>query len=493
MFDNLKKRWFRDATGDFEQGGEVNEQTRTRNGTITTVSFILLALAALAVYKATRPAKPIVEQKTSSPVEFGTIVEPDFTEKDNQSALSLQQNTISLLEKKLNKLNSTLQSLSTDTESKIVKAKEETKRLVEQEVRRESQQAEQRLKDRIKELESTAPTKSNNNQRGANQQTVNEASTFGARKLPPQPTTYSDNNPNIAEMQYKGAEQAAFAKDTFDSHDFHWEEAESERERKTTENYVPTGTFVTAVVTGGADANAGVLGQGDTTPVVFQTVNKGILPNGQKSHLNDCTITASAYGEISSSRGIVRTNRMSCILPNGDILDLPIKGTAFNFGRNGIRGTTILKNGKIVQMAGIAGILTGLGETGKSLSQTTSTSALGSTQSVDGGDALLNLLGNATSSVGSKLADYYIKLAELYHPIVEINPGALVNIVFLDGFPLDPVKAEEYERKLSEQTAQQTNSNQILDIITNTPLNPLANDIKKQGIDMPPTPFGLKQ
>ncbi|MFA0125844.1 conjugal transfer protein TraB, partial [Vibrio sp. 10N.261.48.A2] len=88
------------------------------------------------------------------------------------------------------------------------------------------------------------------------------------------------------------------------------------------------GTFVTAVVTGGADANAGVLGQGDTTPVVFQTVNKGVLPNGKKSHLNDCTITASAYGEISSSRGIVRTNRMSCILENNEILDLPIKGTA---------------------------------------------------------------------------------------------------------------------------------------------------------------------
>ncbi|MFA0125548.1 TraB/VirB10 family protein, partial [Vibrio sp. 10N.261.48.A2] len=132
------------------------------------------------------------------------------------------------------------------------------------------------------------------------------------------------------------------------------------------------------------------------------------------SRLKDCSITGSVFGEISSSRGIVRTNRLSCIFEDDEIIDVPVKGTVFNFGRNGIRGTTILKNGKIVQMAGVAGILTGLGETGKALSATTSTSALGTTSSIDTDKAALNLLGEATSSVGEKLADYYIQLAELY-------------------------------------------------------------------------------
>ncbi|MEZ8862557.1 TrbI/VirB10 family protein [Vibrio sp. 10N.247.311.51] len=493
MLSKLKKALFRDAQGGFEEGGEVNEQTQTRNKNITIISAVLLALAAFAIYQATRPDTSNQAHQAAPPAEFGTIVEPDFTEKDNQSALSLQQNSLSSLEKRLEDAISQLSALSKETESKIEKAKIETKRLVEQQVRKESQQTEARLKDRIKELESQPlPGMSQAALNPQHPTTVNTPVTFGARNLPPRPTPYSDNNPNIEEMQYNGPEQAVFAKDVFDSHDFFWEESEDERERKTTENYVPTGTFVTAVVTGGADANAGVLGQGDTTPVVFQTVNSGVLPNGKPSHLNDCTITASVYGEISSSRGIVRTDRMSCILDSNEILDLPVKGTAFNFGRNGIRGTTILKNGKIVQMAGIAGILTGLGETGQALSQTTSTSALGSTQSLNSEDALVNLLGNATSSVGSKLADYYIKLAEMYHPIVEINPGAVVNIVFLDGFPLDPLKAEEYEQQLAEQAMPSANSNQILDIITNTPLNPLANDLTQQGIETPPTPFGSK-
>ena len=176
-----------------------------------------------------------------------------------------------------------------------------------------------------------------------------------------------------------------------------------------------------------------------------------------------------------------------------NILDIPINATVFNFGRNGIRGTTILKNGKIVQMAGIAGILQGVGDAGKALAQTTTPTALGPSTSVNTDKIGLSLLGGATESVGSKLADFYIKLAELYHPIVEVNPGAVVNIVFLEGFPLDPLLAEEYETRINEQREQVSSTNQILDVITNAPtlpqvnqtapINPLAQKLTQQGLN----------
>lgn len=106
----------------------------------------------------------------------------------------------------------------------------------------------------------------------------------------------------------------------------------------------------------------------------------------------------------------------------------------------------------------------------------------------------LSLLGGATESVGSKLADYYIKLAELYHPIVEVNPGSVVNIVFLEGFPLDPLLAEEYETRIQAQREQVSSTNQILDVITNSPAlsqvnqaapinNPLAQKLTQQGLN----------
>ncbi|WP_394252837.1 TrbI/VirB10 family protein [Vibrio profundi] len=493
MLDNWRKRLFSDTDGDFEQGSEINQRTASRNNTVTIIAVSALLLAALGLYQYTRPPVPTQEEIHQEPVEFGAIIEQDFVEKDNQSALSLQQNTLSGLKKQIADLTKSMRTHKEETQRKIEQTKEKTARLVEEQVREEFRSKEAQLQARIDELEpSTSEVVNTEPYRTIQTQgAINSSETFGQHKLPPRPIASSNDNPDIAQMQYQRSEQIPFSRNEFDSFDFFWESDENTYHR-TTENYVPTGTFVTAVVTGGADTNAGVLGQGDTTPVVFQTIHEGVLPNGEKSKLNNCTITGSSYGEISSSRGIVRTNRMSCIQDEGRILDVAIKGTAFNFGRNGIRGTTILKNGEIVQMAGIAGILTGIGETGQALSQTTATSALGTTSSINSQDAALNLLGNATSSVGEKLSDYYIGLAELYHPIVEINPGAVVNIVFLEGFPLDPLMAEEYERQQLAEQSMSSQSNQILDVITNTPLNPLAKELSTQGIDVPPTPFGRK-
>lgn len=486
MFAKIKNKWFKDADGDFEQGGEINEKTSNRNNIITVVTLLILATTAFAIYQYTRPTK--TKKVVTPPVEFGVIIEPEFTEKDNQSALSVQQNLLSGLQKQVDDLIKTMSSQMQTTDRKIENARKETARLVEQQVRAENQETEARLKARIAELEARTMNQTPSTQPGTGE-AINSPDTFGEYKLPPRPIGTSYDNPDAEHMQYNASEQNRFDRSTFDTHEFVWDN-DDENNQRTVENYVPTGSFVTAVVTGGADTNAGVMGPGDTTPVVFQTVNQGILPNGEKSRLKNCTITASAYGEISSSRGITRTNRISCIFPNGGILDIPVKGTAFNFGRNGIRGTTILKNGKIVQMAGISGILTGLGETGEALSQTTSTSALGSTTTLSGQDAALNLLGNASSAVGSKLADYYIKLAEMYHPIVEINPGAIVNIVFLEGFPLDPLMADEYERRTQEQETMASQSNTIMDVISNTPVNPIAKELSNAGITVPKSPFG---
>ena len=221
--------------------------------------------------------------------------------------------------------------------------------------------------------------------------------------------------------------------------------------KRTDDNYVPAGSFVTAVMTGGANANAGVSGQSSTSPVLFEMLNGGFLPNGKHTKLKGCTMTGSAYGDISSSRGIVRGSRLSCVRHDNSILDIPVEATVFNFGKNGIAGTAIMRNGKIIQSAGIAGILSGLGNAATGMSQTQSVSALGSTSSVDPSKMGLNVLGSATSEVASKLSDYYLKLAEQYHPDIEIRQGAVVNIVFLKGFPLYDTAAYSQEMKRAEE------------------------------------------
>lgn len=58
--------------------------------------------------------------------------------------------------------------------------------------------------------------------------------------------------------------------------------------KKTTKNYVPAGTFVRAIMLGGMDVPAGVMGQSNPKPLLFRILDEGTLPNHEHSHLKDC-------------------------------------------------------------------------------------------------------------------------------------------------------------------------------------------------------------
>lgn len=466
------KKWL-SREGDLDDGLITNEQSKKRNQIISVCVLALLAglFFAFKHFKKPRTSLGSTEQVEAAAPDFGEIITDDFTDKDNRSALTLQGQDIKDVKESMDKLKADYERLTKRNETTLAQMRTENDRLKEE--LRQSQEA----------LRNSSPP--SNSQVNTPQNVSGEAiadggvDTFGARPLPPKPLpSYATNDLQKDDFQYTSSDKTHFESrgQGFDSFDFHWEDTTKVPYRRTTENYVPSGSFVTAKITGGADANAGVFGQSDTAPIVFQTIHEGILPNGEKSHLKNCTIIGSVYGELSSSRGIVRTNSLSCI-KDGRIIDIPVQGTVFNFGRNGIRGTSILRNGKIVQMAGISGILTGLGETGAGLASTTSTSALGSTSNINSEDVGLSLLGNATSEIGSKLSDYYIALAEQYHPFIEINPGGIVNIVFTQGFPLDDEGIEQYEQQLAQEQATQGQSNGILETIS---LNPLANEVNQQ-------------
>ncbi|WP_299006899.1 TrbI/VirB10 family protein [uncultured Shewanella sp.] len=460
---NILNYFKKDPEGHFEQGASLNDETKKRNWLFVGVIAVLLMVLGLGYEFFTKKSKK--PTAVTQPIDFGAVIDSDFTEKDNQSALSAQQAILNEQQKKIDSLTKTIESLRLNNTS------------IKQDLKRDSDKMLAKMNALIATFQQTSIATIDNTTTSAQADNSTSSEEFGAPKLPPRAsvsTRYQSDGYSNDELNVSiPASNAGI--DTFE---LTWTSTQdSEPYKRTVDNYVPAGSFVTAVVTGGADANAGVNGQSDTAPIVFQTLNDGTLPNGAASRLKNCTIIGAVYGEISSSRGIVRTQRLSCIFDD-EIIDLSVEGTVFNYGRNGIRGTTILKNGKIVQMAGVAGILTGLGETGKALSQTTSTSALGTTSTINSSDALMNLAGSATASVGSKLADYYINLAEQYHPIIELNPGNVVNIVFLKGFPLDAVGIEEYETSQSQVAPDNAGVAQILNTVTNPLLNQLPSNIK---------------
>ena len=207
---------------------------------------------------------------------------------------------------------------------------------------------------------------------------------------------------------------------------------------RTPDTYVPAGTFVRAVMIGGADASAGVTSQGSPTPMLFRLLDQGTLPNHHKSHLKDCMATAAVVGDISSERGQIRLERLSCVAPNNEIVDMSVEGTVFGpEGKNGVRGVPLWREGALLQRAFIAGSLSGLSSGIAQQYTTTSVSPLGTTTSVNDGDIFKYGAANGVSNAMDKLADYNISRADQYHPVIQLSAGTVVDIVFLKGFFLD--------------------------------------------------------
>jgi hypothetical protein len=208
----------------------------------------------------------------------------------------------------------------------------------------------------------------------------------------------------------------------------------------TPKNCVLPGTFAQAVLLGAADANASVNGEANTTPILFRILNEGTLPNGYHSSLRGCFVVGEVYGDISSERGEVKLSTISCI-KHGKTITRNINGTAYDIGgKEGIRGNPVMRNGKLLAYAGGSGFLSGIGSAIQQQYTTNSISPLGNTSTVDNGRVFQAGAANGAETALSKLSEYYIKRADQYHPIIQINAGSRVDLVFLNQFSLTPQK-----------------------------------------------------
>ena len=199
------------------------------------------------------------------------------------------------------------------------------------------------------------------------------------------------------------------------------------------------GSFAKAVLLGGADANASVNGQSNTTPLLFRVLGRAHLPNGHTINIKGCFVVATVYGDISSERGEVKLTHLSCIL-HGKVISRPIAlGTAYDIGgKEGIRGLPVMRNGKLLLYSGLSGFASGIGSALQQSYTTQSISPLGATSTVSNDKIAQYGAATGASTALGKLASYYIKRADQYHPVIELNPGAKVDLVFLSQINLHP-------------------------------------------------------
>ena len=208
--------------------------------------------------------------------------------------------------------------------------------------------------------------------------------------------------------------------------------------------WLPAGSHAEAVVLAGVDASAGVSSQGDPRPVLMRITGPAwtAAENGiaLAVDVEGCTVTGAAHGDLSSEKVYVRFRTLTCAGPEpGTVIETEVAGFVAGSGKTGVRGPVVSREGALIEKAFLAGMVSGVGQ-GAALAfqpaavATGSGAAVANTSLTDIGRAGL---GAGASSAGQKVADYMIRRAEQVQPVVQLQAGTRVTLVFLEGVRID--------------------------------------------------------
>ena len=204
-------------------------------------------------------------------------------------------------------------------------------------------------------------------------------------------------------------------------------------------NFLPVG-FTRAVLLGGLAAPTGGQAQGNPVPVLLRLADLAVLPNGWRGQVKDCLVVGEGFGDHSAERAYIRTTLLSCVMRDGQVLEVPIKGSVFGEdGMNGMMGKLVTKQGAILGNALLSGIAAGIGSGISQASQVVSSTTLGPVNSAptDASGILKQGFGTGVGKALERLAQYYINLAERTFPVIEVQPGRVVDVVITQGVNVD--------------------------------------------------------
>ena len=215
----------------------------------------------------------------------------------------------------------------------------------------------------------------------------------------------------------------------------------TERGPRSLKSWLPAGSYADAVVLAGVDASVGVTSQGDPRPVLLRLTGpaRSAAEGGEALEVDvaGCTLTGAAYGDLSSEKVYVRLRTLTCAGPEREtVIEAQVAGFVAGSGKVGVRGPVVSREGALIEKAFLAGLVSGAGETAANILQTPGNGA------GEGGAANLADLGRAglgagAGSAGRRVADYLIRRAEQYQPVIQLQTGTRVTVVFIEGARID--------------------------------------------------------
>ena len=205
---------------------------------------------------------------------------------------------------------------------------------------------------------------------------------------------------------------------------------------KSAKDYVPEGTYFTGYLLGGLVVSTALnTAEENAVPLTIILKSRGNLAKENPMDISQCKILASAYGDLSSERAVIRLEKMTCYR-DGMYITSNIAGDVHGpDGFNGIKGTVISTSSKHLKNAAIGGLLSGLSSSAKGQDGVNlSSGGLVSTKSKGFKDMATGGLMSGVSNAGDKLAEYYLRQAESMSPVLTISGGVRVNAHITKGF-----------------------------------------------------------
>lgn len=225
----------------------------------------------------------------------------------------------------------------------------------------------------------------------------------------------------------------------------------TKKHKLTLGEYIPANSYAQAKLISGVDAGVGMNAESNPRSALLritgEVVSAGFGGKYLKTNkLIGCQMSLKAVGDISSEKVYLDGVVMSCAKDANSFIEIPVKAYVSSMGKAGVRGEIVSREGDMVLKSFVAGIASGFGN-GISEFSRPQTSLLGSNNTLSDSQRAKNLLngglGSGLNSGSNSLAEFFIKRAEQYQPVISVNEGVEVNIVFIEGFSLNEEQDDE--------------------------------------------------
>lgn len=216
---------------------------------------------------------------------------------------------------------------------------------------------------------------------------------------------------------------------------------------------LPANSFVKATLLSGVEAFTGGTAQSQPQPLVVRLDANAVLPNAAAYDIKGCHVLASVWGDLSSERVFGRLATLTCVDTNNRlVLSEEVEGAIMDSdGKNGIRGEVQDRQGAKLARSLLAGFAQGMSTAMGAAQSTVTQTAFGATSSVDPSKIFKSSSYSGAEKAAQTLSEFYLKQAEATMPVIAIDVGRKIHVVFTKSKPLKFETIDNYKVKPKER------------------------------------------